>query len=580
MSDSKIFQGEGAVAGLGIGKIFIALTSDKNIPIRHIEPSESEHSLSLLVEAHQAALEKLTFIRDSAAEIISESDAAIYSTQISVLEDPEAINSLQRYIREDLLAPESALQKYITEIRNRLADLDIANGRETSADWVDPWRMVLREMSAEDLEKAQAESVNDLVLVADELTPTLVVRYPRNKISAIVASRGGKYSHAAILAKSFGIPTVVGIKDFDLIVRSGWDCIVNGDTGEVELSPSPEHLTSASQLFEDRKLLKGRLVKEASEPVLTIDGKTISILANLESPLELDFFDSQTVDGVGLFRTEFIYMNHDGFPTVEEQEEAYKKVINHFAPRRIVFRTLDVGNDKQLDYLNLHSENNPALGMRGVRLSLMWQDMFYFQLQALSNASQIAPIDIMLPMVTSIEEVREARQIFREVVENSSARLRFGVMIEVPSAVMSLPEIAEEVDFVSVGTNDLAQYLFAVDRDNPWVSGLYQPYHPANLRVLRAIAKICHKAGVEVSVCGEMAAQPEGALFLVGCGFDSLSLSPALVPEIKAYIRELDSRPLSQLAMRASNFSTSHDAFNLLSQEATRTWAKLVAHEK
>jgi phosphotransferase system enzyme I (PtsI) len=576
MAEASQHQGTAIAAGVGMGKVYIALTSEKNIPLRHIDAGECEMVWDLLDVARCATIKQLESIRESTTEIVGASDAAIYSTQIAVLEDPEAFNRIRSWVFDEFYAPESAVQAYIDFMCEQFASMEQSGLRDMSADFTDPWVLVLREMSAEDLEHAQDESISSMILVADELTPTLVVRYPHKKIAGIVATRGGRYSHAAILARSFGIPTVANIDGFDDLARSGQHCIVNGDTGEVELNPSEKHLEAANELALQRVQLKDRLAKHATAACETADGMLVPILANIESPRDFKFFNTDTVAGVGLFRTEFMYMDTDGFPSVEQQESVYREVLKEFSGRRVVFRTLDVGNDKQLSYLKLHDEQNPALGMRGLRLSLHWPDIFIIQLQALLNASADGELDVMLPMVTSVEEVREAKKMFNMIAGDAAHRVRFGVMIEVPAAAMALSDIVQEIDFVSVGTNDLAQYLFAVDRDNPWVANLYQPYHPANLRVLRSIAKICRKSNTPVSVCGEMAGQPEGAFFLVGCGYDSLSMSPSLVPEIKAYLREVDAKPLFKLAMRATHELTADEAFRLLRKETQLVWQKML----
>ena len=576
MAESSLHQGTAIAAGFGIGKVFIALTSEKNVPLRHIDAGESESAWQLLDTARCATIKQLQVIRESTTEIVGASDAAIYLTQIAVLEDPDALSRIRSWVFDDLYAPESAVQAYIDFMRKQFAAMDQAGMRDMSADFTDPWVLVLREMSAEDIEHAQGDSISSMILVADELTPTLVARYPHKKIAGIVATRGGRYSHAAILARSFGIPTVTNIAGFDDLARSGQNCFVNGDTGEVELNPSDQHLADVKELSLQRAQLKDRLAANATHPCQTADGMRVPILANIESPRDFKFFNTDTVAGVGLFRTEFMYMDAGGFPSVEHQENTYREVLKGFEGRRVVFRTLDVGNDKQLSYLNLHDEANPALGMRGLRLSLHWPDIFFIQLQALLNASEYGEVDIMLPMVTNVEEIREAKKMFNMIAGEKSHRVRFGVMIEVPAAAMALSDIVKEIDFVSVGTNDLAQYLFAVDRDNPWVANLYQPYHPANLRVLRSIAKICRKSNTPVSVCGEMAGQPEGAFFLVGCGYDSLSMSPSLVPEIKAYLSEVDSKPLFKLAMRATHEPTGEEAFQLLRNETQAVWQKML----
>ncbi|HIA37967.1 MAG TPA: phosphoenolpyruvate--protein phosphotransferase, partial [Planctomycetes bacterium] len=424
MAEASQHQGTAIAAGVGMGKVYIALTSEKNIPLRHIDAGECEMVWDLLDVARCATIKQLESIRESTTEIVGASDAAIYSTQIAVLEDPEAFNRIRSWVFDEFYAPESAVQAYIDFMCEQFASMEQSGLRDMSADFTDPWVLVLREMSAEDLEHAQDESISSMILVADELTPTLVVRYPHKKIAGIVATRGGRYSHAAILARSFGIPTVANIDGFDDLARSGQHCIVNGDTGEVELNPSEKHLEAANELALQRVQLKDRLAKHATAACETADGMLVPILANIESPRDFKFFNTDTVAGVGLFRTEFMYMDTDGFPSVEQQESVYREVLKEFSGRRVVFRTLDVGNDKQLSYLKLHDEQNPALGMRGLRLSLHWPDIFIIQLQALLNASADGELDVMLPMVTSVEEVREAKKMFNMIAGDAAHRKR------------------------------------------------------------------------------------------------------------------------------------------------------------
>ncbi|MBC8371289.1 MAG: hypothetical protein H8E25_14910 [Planctomycetes bacterium] len=272
MAESSLHQGTAIAAGFGIGKVFIALTSEKNVPLRHIDAGENEAAWQLLDTARCATIKQLQVIRESTTEIVGASDAAIYLTQIAVLEDPDALSRIRSWVFDDLYAPESAVQAYIDFMRKQFAAMDQAGMRDMSADFTDPWVLVLREMSAEDIEHAQGDSISSMILVADELTPTLVARYPHKKIAGIVATRGGRYSHAAILARSFGIPTVTNIAGFDDLARSGQNCFVNGDTGEVELNPSDQHLADVKELSLQRAQLKDRLAANATHPCQTAHG--------------------------------------------------------------------------------------------------------------------------------------------------------------------------------------------------------------------------------------------------------------------------------------------------------------------
>ena len=285
-------------------------------------------------------------------------------------------------------------------------------------------------------------------------------------------------------------------------------------------------------------------------------------------------FDPTTVAGVGLFRTEFAYMERASFPSAEDQKGIYTSILEHFGDKPVVFRTLDVGGDKTLRYFKMPEERNPALGWRGLRMSLEWKDLFLMQLQALRDCRGIGQPKILLPMVTNLEELLEVKELLRAISGGEDPGVQLGVMIEVPAAAMAIEDLIDEVDFVSVGTNDLTQYLFAVDRDNPWVTELYQPYHPASLRLLARVAEVCREAGKPATVCGEMAGQRPGALFLVGAGYGGLSMAPSFAPEIKALLREADLEELREVAKEAAACRTGAEALGRLEVATERAWGR------
>ena len=563
--------------GVGVGSVFVALTHTKRrIPLRHIDAHDAEPSWKLLTAARTAALKKLEEIQAATAVELGLQDAAIYAAQAAVLMDPEAVKDLRRCVMDELMAPESAIQALLDKFGKLFDSLEGGDMKSWAADLRDPWNSVLERLSESDVEAARSVGSGSLVLVAEELTPTLVVSYPREKIAAIICSRGGRYSHGAVIARSYGIPTVTGMEGVDERARSGQPCVVYGDSATVILGATTEEQEAALTRSSELSHVRDVLADAAKEAGHTADGTEVKILVNIESPRDLDMFESVIVKGVGLFRTEFAYMERPSFPTVEEQKGIYCAVLDRFPGKEVTFRTLDIGGDKPLRYFSTPEEANPALGWRGLRLSLKWQDLFLMQLQALRECRGHGEVNIMLPMVTTVEEVRQAKDLLYTIAGEEDLGVRFGVMIEVPAAAMALPDIVKEVDFVSVGTNDLTQYLFAVDRDNPWVSDLYQPYHPANLRVLRYIARVCQEAGVPATVCGEMAGQPAGAFFLAGVGFGGLSMSPLFVPEIKALLREVDIESLRDTARQAARASTAKDALSVLELSTTQAWQKVV----
>ncbi|NQU47376.1 MAG: phosphoenolpyruvate--protein phosphotransferase, partial [Planctomycetes bacterium] len=356
----------------------------------------------------------------------------------------------------------------------------------------------------------------------------------------------------------------------------GESAVIYANNGRLLLGADQAELDAASKKAQESAALRDILTERAAKGAVMACGTKISVMVNVESPRDLKMFDPNIVDGVGLFRTEFAYMERPTFPSSAEQAKIYMELLSHFPGKPVVFRTLDIGNDKQLRYFSMPEERNPALGWRGLRLVLKWKDLLLAQIQGLLEARPHGDLRIMLPMLTVAEEVREVRKLLDQVLPEGMEPPPLGAMLEVPAAAMALSDIVEEVDFISVGTNDLVQYLFAVDRDNPWVADLYQPFHPAHLRLLLHIARTCNKANVPLSVCGEMAGQLEGALFMVGAGFDHMSVSPPFVPELKAVLAVLRKEDLTDLARRAAACKDSASAFALLSEVAGQAWSTVV----
>lgn len=574
-------NGTAVAPGVGVGTIVLILPpAGAKQPRRVLAEGEELAALKLFAEAHARALARLAEVQDATAQELGLQDAAIYGAQCAVLRDPEALREIHGAIRNDRLAPESAIQAFLDRLGGVFEALEGGEMKSWAADLRDPWMQVLRELGegAEDAVLAAAESEN-LVLVAEELTPSLLTRFPRARIAGILCVRGGRFSHGAMVARAAGVPTVAGLEQVHLRVHSGESCVVYGDEGRALVGVAPAELQSARERAAELTRMRRSLAQAALAPCVTRDGTPVEILANIESPRDLEIFDLRSVDGIGLFRTEFAYMERPSFPTAEEQTRLYADVLQRLAGRPVTFRTLDVGADKQLRYLTLPQEANPALGWRGLRLGLVWQDILLLQLQAFLAAGSKSPIRILLPMVTTVEEVLAVKKMLHALLAPGVQRPLLGAMIEVPAAVMGLRDLLRETDFISVGTNDLTQYLFAVDRDNPWVSSLYQPYHPAHLRVLRMIARQCLAARKPFSVCGELAGQAAGALFLVGAGFRSLSMAATFVPEIKALLRESEVEVLRVAANRAQRCRTAGEAAAVLDGVVGQAWKRVVASQ-
>lgn len=566
-------SGVGIAPGVGIGTALVLHTPDAGpIGLRQLEASESPHAWDMLEAARAAAIARLGEIQSATARELGLQDAAIYGAQAAVLSDPDAVRDLKQAVLEEHLAPESAIQALLDKFSTLFENLEGGDMKSWAADLRDPWQMVLREL--EQKEEQRADDCGPVVLIAEELTPTLLTRLPRENIAAVVCSRGGRFSHGAVLARSFGLPTISAIDGVHRKARSGDRCVVYGRDGRILVGSEPDEEAAARTLADQRAQMQGRLAQAAGEAGRTRDGHPVLIHANIESPRDLDMFDPTTVAGVGLFRTEFAYMERASFPSAEDQKGIYASILEHFGDKPVVFRTLDVGGDKTLRYFKMPEERNPALGWRGLRMSLEWKDLFLMQLQALRDCRGIGQPKILLPMVTNLEELLEVKELLRAISGGEDPGVQLGVMIEVPAAAMAIEDLIDEVDFVSVGTNDLTQYLFAVDRDNPWVTELYQPYHPASLRLLARVAEVCREAGKPATVCGEMAGQRPGALFLVGAGYGGLSMAPSFAPEIKALLREADLEELREVAKEAAACRTGAEALGRLEVATERAWGR------
>ena len=569
-------NGIGIAPGVGIGTALLVRSHTSSpVPQRRLEPNEALAAWQQLEDARQAAIRRLGEIQSATARELGIQDAAIYGAQAAVLQDPEAVRDLKRMVCEEHYAPESAVQALLDKFGALFDQLEGGDMKTWAADLRDPWHVVLRALGDE--EEVRVGSSGPLVLVAEELTPTLLTRFPREDVVGVVCTRGGRFSHGAVVARSFGIPTVSGVDSVHVKLRSGERCVVFGREGRLLVGAAAAEEESAARLAEDRRRMQGELTAAATEAGRTRDGHPVRISANIESPRDLDMFDTATVAGIGLFRTEFAYMERASFPSAQEQTAMYASVLERFPGKPVVFRTLDVGGDKTLRYFHTPDEANPALGWRGLRMSLEWQDLFLMQLQALRDCRALGQPHILLPMVTTVEELLRAKEVLAALCGGEELGVPLGVMIEVPAAAIALEDIIEEVDFVSVGTNDLTQYLFAVDRDNPWVADLYQPYHPANLRLLLQIARVCQEAERPATVCGEMAGQRPGALFLAGAGYTGLSMAASFVPEIKALLREADLAELQRVAREAAACRTAEQAVERLRSATDAAWERAMS---
>jgi phosphotransferase system enzyme I (PtsI) len=542
MARARTIHGTSVSPGLALGPVHVVRAAPDAVPHWSVAEEDVPAEISRLRRAIAVAGDELLRRQRLVAEQTGERDAQIFAVHRMILQDPSAVREVEDALRADRVNAETAVHQLIGKLEQTLRPLEGNSVRSYSADLSDPWREVLAAL----MNVAQLEQVGQgkVILAAAVLTPQVVTSVERERLLGIVAEAGGRFSHAAVLARAFGVPCVVGLPGLLTRLEQGMQLAVDGGRGTVELRPSEEAIVD----FEERRARleerRASLAERAAEPAQTTDGGALGVSVNIESLRDFDIFDVSHSDGIGLCRTEFLYMERAQFPSEEEQFRMYRRVLERMAPKPVTLRTLDIGGDKRLPYFQTPKEENPALGWRGLRVSLEWQDLLRVQLRAALRAGVGRDLRILLPMVASLEEVEATRRIFDGVraslLEQGwevESDVPVGIMVEVPSVLFCLDILLPKVDFVSVGTNDLVQYLLAVDRDNPWVSKLYEPHHPAVIRALANVAQASRAAGKPCSVCGDMADDPATAVLLMGLGYDSVSVAPYFLPEIKYAVR-------------------------------------------
>jgi phosphotransferase system enzyme I (PtsI) len=569
--------------GLAVGSAVFHTEHDVDVPVLSIVDADVEGELRRLQQAIDDARQQLVELEQRIERQVGSADARIFSMQGLLLEDESFRAGLHDRIRESLVNAEVAVRDEVAEWEHRLAGVGQGSDRDPSADLRDIGRLLLRVLAGRRSDLNLGDGDEKLILVTRELLPQDAAHLQTGRLAAIVTGSGGVASHAAILARSLGIPAVTGVDVGSLPARGGpW--IVDGNAGTVILNPTPADLAAAGRRSADYTRQRAELMARSSGFATTKDGVAIELLLNVENFQELPAALLCDLRGIGLFRTEFLFMNRQFFPSEEEQYEQYAGALAKVGDREITFRTIDVGGDKPLSYLSVPHEPNPVLGWRGLRLSLEWPDLFYSQVRALLRASAHGRMRVMFPMVTMVEEFRRARAIVTEVQSDLRRRgvpfdatLPVGAMIEVPAAALACGTLAEEADFLSIGTNDLSQYALAVDRNNARVAGLYQPLHPGLLVLLRMIVQAADAARTPLSVCGEMAGDPEGTMILLGLGLRSFSMSPYHLPVVKRLISAVELREAHEVAREACALGSTTEVRALLRRHTLRLVPELAA---
>lgn len=557
------YKGIGASPGVALGKALVVEHSELVIEKKSIDNVEAE--IAKLEDAVAVSKEELVKVKEKASEELGAEEAEIFEAHLLVLEDPELIGSAIDKIKTESVNAEYALNEIKEMFVSMFESMDNEYMKERAADIKDVTNRILRHILGIKVVDLSALS-EEVVLIAHDLTPSDTATMNKKMVLGFLTDIGGRTSHTAIMSRTLEIAAIVGLNDITSKVKDGDFVVFNGDTGEVIVNPDEETINKYTELkakYEDERkalqLLKGK-------PSVTLDGKDVELAGNIGTPNDIEGLIKNDAEGVGLYRTEFLYMDRDSFPTEEIQYEAYKAVLEGMDGKPIVIRTLDIGGDKELSYLSMEPEMNPFLGYRAIRLCLDRKDIFKTQLRALYRASVHGRLRIMFPMISSLEELLQAKEVVKEVLAELDSEgvayakdVEIGMMIEVPSAAVISDVLAKHVDFFSIGTNDLIQYTCAVDRMNQKISYLYNQFNPAVLRLIKTVIDNAHKEGKWAGMCGESAGDQKMIPILLGMGLDEFSMSPISILPARKLITSVKESDMKKLADDVLNMGTAEE---------------------
>jgi phosphotransferase system enzyme I (PtsI) len=558
VSDERLLGGVGVSPGVAIGPVVVVHWSLPDVPHRVVPASGVAKELKRLREAANAVKDALEQLRERTRQRVGPEEARIFDAQILMVQDDDFIKSVEALIKENQLAAERAFEFKALEMRALWARSSSDRLRDRLADLSSIQVRMLRHLLGESVETLLAKTDGAAIIFTRELTPGLTIQFDRDQVAGFASVEGTRASHAAILARSLGIPCVMGLVNGLERVKAGTEVILDGTQGTLLLAPTKEEMREARGRERRRRALERVLTRELGRPAATVDGTAVSLLGNVDLPEELEAAAQQGAEGVGLVRTEFLVVGRTTLPSEDEQANYFERLARRFHQQPVVIRSYDLGGDKFPAAFRPPPEPNPFLGWRAIRVCLDQPEMFMVQLRALLRARLKGDIRLMLPLVIQVEEVLETKELLAEAARQLSAQrvphakdLPLGVMIETPAAALIADQLAKHSDFVSVGSNDLTQYTLAVDRGNARLVERFTPLHPAVVRLLHHVITAADAAGIPASVCGEMASDPISAFLLLGLGYRTLSVAPPALPLLRWLVRQVDLKGARKAAMTA-----------------------------
>jgi len=570
----EVKKGIAVSPGIAIARSLIIDSEDYLIPRRRIEPSQRMIEIQRVRNAFKAAIEELRKLQAGRNSLEQRSIKDMFAVHLRFLHDKSLQKKITDLIQAEQVTAEFAVSSTLREIASHFTRVKDPYISERAADIYDIERRLLKRLLGKKREEIE-HIKEEVAVIGKELSPTQTAGFNREFVKGIATDAGGRTSHTAIVARSLGIPAVVALENLTAVVRGGDMVIIDGNRGEVIVEPDEDTIRTYTRYIREFEQLEEQLRAIKEEPAVTRDGVKVTLLGNIEFPDEAHIVLEKGGEGIGLYRTEFLYLNRPEEPTEEEHYQAYAETISVLNHRPVIIRTMDLGADKFTQSKRFAREPNPFLGLRSIRFCLQNLEIFKIQLRAILRASVLGEVRVMFPLITSVQELMHTKMILHDVMEDmDEAQIKYnpnieiGIMIETPSAALMASTLARDVNFFSVGTNDLTQYTLAVDRGNELVSTLYSSVDPAVLRLIRTVIQDAQKAQIDLSVCGEMASEPEQVMLLLGFGVRTFSLAPPMIPEIKQIIRSVTIEDCNRMARKILGMNSERQISSFLRNAA------------